>query len=421
MRRSLLVAALFLAGGCAGNRESVSVTGTTTATSSTSASPLPPEQVASGLDDLTLRIRERINAGSDRIDDGADNDIRRRTLRFRMRTSEITWRAVQNPNHLAGLIELWLWMAVVDEYAKSEQLAAALKDRAPVIRELGTNLRSDVEALASKALPAKGFASIKADIDKAAANGELLSASPQREQAIIGDLLEVTRLQGVLGLALSPFEALKGIGTGGDSMAAMTVTANRAVDLMERYPEIIAWNLRLAVIDMEEQDTAREARAALQQSVKLIDEMPARVRSEVQTILASSDPALKEAQTTLRELATTSAALTELSASLQQTAAAVKSLYPDPDPPGTPAKPPGRPFDIREYTAIVQAAESTLKEARATIDAATDKGLPAADAAAGRFEAAADRVLVKAGVLLGFAGLIAAGLIVLHHRLRRRA
>jgi hypothetical protein len=328
---------------------------------------------------------------------------------------------MQNPNHLAGLIELWLWMAAVDEYAKTPYLREVGGDRVNLLQEMAGQLHSNVETFAQKALPTKGFASIKVDIDKAAANGELVSATPKREQAIIGDLLEVTRLQNVLGYALSPFEALKGIGTGGDSMAQMTVTANRAVDLMERYPELIAWNLRLAVIDMEEQDSAREARAALQQSLKLIEEMPARIRAEIQTILASSDPALKEAQATLRDLTAATAALTSLSGSLQQTVAAVHSLYPEPDPPGTPPKPARRPFDIREYTAAVEAAATTLKEARSAIETATTKGVPAAEAAAARFEAAADRVLWRIGGLLTLAALLAAGVLALHHRLRRRA
>jgi hypothetical protein len=381
------------------------------------AAPLTPEQVANGLDDLALRVRERINGVSDRIDEGAGNDIRRRTLRFRMRASEVAWRAVQNPNHLAGLVELWLWMASVDEYAKTPRIAELAGERTALLRETTSQVRDNVEAFAKRALPPKGFASLQADIAKASANGDLVSATPQREQAIIGDLLEVTRLQNVLGLALSPFEALR---SGGDSMAKMAVTADRAVDLMERYPEVIAWNLRLAVIDMEEQDTTREAREALQRSLALIDGLPARIREEVQNILSNGQPALKEAQSTLRELAAATTALNALSDSARQTIAAVRTLYPEPDPPGTPPRPPARPFDIREYTAAATAAATTLQEARAAIESATVNGLPAAEAAAARFEAAADRVLWRVGALIALAALLAAGVLVLHHRLRRR-
>ncbi len=415
--RPILLVALGLLCACSDGRQ-VTLVGTTQEAGSSKSASLTPEQLATGLDDLTLRIRERINNVSDRIDEGASNDIRRRTLRFRMRASEVAWRSVQNPNHLAGLVELWLWMASVDEYAKTPRVREAIGERVTLLQETASQVHADVEAFARRALPGKGFASIKADIDKASANGDLLSATPQREQAIIGDLLEVTRLQNVLGLALSPFEALR---SGGDAAASLSVTANRAVDLMERYPEIIAWNLRLAVIDMEEQDSAREARAALQQSLKLIEEMPARIRAEIQTILTSSDPTLKEAQATLRDLTAATAALTSLSGSLQQTAAAVHSLYPEPDPPGTPPKPAGRPFDIREYTDAVEAAATTLKEARLAIETATSKGVPAAEAAAARFEAAADRVLWRVGGLLAFAALLAAGVLILHHRLRRKA
>lgn len=420
MRLPLLLLLTLLC-ACSGDREQIALTQTTgpEAESGKKEAPLTPEQVASGLDDLSLRIRERINNLADRIDVGASNDIRRRTLRFRMRTSEVAWRAVQNPNHLAGLVELWLWMAAVDEYAKTPQVREAVgAERIELIQAMASQVHANVEGFARRALPAKGFASIKVDIAKASANGDLVSATPQREQAIIGDLLEVTRLQNVLGLALSPFEALR---SGGDAAASLSVTADRAVDLMERYPELIAWNLRLAVIDMEEQDSAREARAALQRSLQLIEEMPARIRAEVQTILASSDPALKEAQATLRELTATATALTALTDSAKQTIAAVRTLYPEPDPPGTPPKEPGRPFDIREYTTAIEAAATTLQEARSAIDSATTKGLPAAEIAAARLEEAADRLLWRIGGLLAFAALLAAGVLALHHRLRRRA
>lgn len=422
MPRLVPILVCILLAGCAGDRSGVAVTETTATNGAVNAAPLTPEQVASGLDDLTIRIRERINQTSDSIDAGASNDVRRRTLRFRMRASEVAWRAVQNPNHLAGMIELWLWMAAVDEYAKTDQIRTAIgAERAVVVQELGSQLHQNVESFARRALPPQGFASLKTEIAKAAANGDLLSASPQREQAIIGDLLEVTRLQNVLGLALSPFEALRGIGSGADSVAAMTVTANRAVDLMERYPEIIAWNLRLAVIDMEEQDTAREARAALQLAMKLVDELPARLRSEIAILLQSTGQMQEQSQQTLREVSGAAQALTALNTGVQQTIAQIGTQWPgDRDKPKV-EETPGRPFDIREYTEAVKAAESTLREARSAIELAGDKGLPAAQAAAATFEAAADRVLWRIAALLAFAAALAAGLITLHHRLKRRS
>lgn len=419
MTRCLLLAPLLLVCACSADRKAVAITDTTARQPVASAS-LTPEQIGNSLDDLTVRIRERINATGDRIDEGADNAIRRRTLRFRMRASDVSWRAQQNPNKLAGVVELWFWMAAVDEFSRSDRARQDLGERVTMLQELGSGLRADVEAFARQALPGPGFDSMKQRIEAAAAKGEVLTASPQREQAIIGDLLEVTKLQSVLGIALSPFEALRGIGTGGDAVASLTVTADRAVDLMVRYPEIIAWNLRLAVIDIEEQDTVRETRAALQQAMQQVDAMPAKIRGEVQTLLASSEPSLKQAQDTLRELSAASAALTALSGSLQQTIAAVKDLYPQPAQPGAPAKEPGRPFDIREYTAAIQAAEATIKEARGAVELAAAKGVPVAEGAAARFEAAADRVLLRIALLLAFAAALAAGIIYLRHRLGRR-
>lgn len=420
MARALVLVPLLLLCACAGGRQQVAVTGTT-ARSPAAAQQLTPQQIADGLDDLAVRVRERVNGTADRIDEGGDNALRRRTLRFRMRASEVVWRAQQNPNKLAGMVELWFWMAVVDRFARSDRALAQYGEaKVASLRRLGRSLREDIEAFARQALPERGFEAMRTRIDEAASNGEVLTATAQQEQEIIGDLLEATKLQAVLGIALSPFEALRGIGSGADSIASLVLTADRAVDLLARYPEMIAWNLRLAVIDMEEQDTAREAREALQQTVRLAERLPAAVAAEAQAVLAASGPALQQAQDTLREATEAAAALTALSASLRQTVAAVQELLPAPGPAGAPAAEPGRPFDIREYAAAIQAAEGALREARGAIAAAAEQGPPAADAAAARLEAAADRILLRVAALLAFAAALAAGLVVLHRRLGRR-
>jgi hypothetical protein len=414
MRLLIPFLAFFLLAGCSRSGTVVTVGGED---ATTAAGRLGPQQLAAGLDALAARVRERIAAAGDRIDEGAANDVRRRTLRFRLRAAEVTWRAQHHPNRLAGLIELWFWMVAIDRYAQGPGVAAALGERAAILRVLARTLREDAEDLAQRALPPRGYAAMRERIANAAASGEILVASPQQERAVIDQLLEATQLQTVLGLALAPFEALRGIGSGGDAAAAIAVSIARAVDLLERYPELAAWNLRLAVIDLEEQDTAREARAALQRLMTLADELPQRLRREAAALLDAAAPALPQAQAALHEAAGAAKAMTELSESAQRTLAAVKQLQ-GPPAAGATAE-PARPFDIREYTAALAAAEKALREARGALDAATATGLPAADEAVQRLEGATNRILINLSLLLAFAAVLAAGLIYLRHRLRR--
>lgn len=119
----------------------------------------------------------------------------------------------------------------------------------------------------------------------------------------------------------------------------------------------------------------------------------------------------------LKDVKAAGESLTALSGSLQQTVAAVQALVPPPKADATP----GRPFDIREYTQAIEAAEATLREARGALTAAKEQGLPAAEAAATRLEAAADRILLKVAGLIAFAAVLLAGILVLRHRLGQKA
>jgi hypothetical protein len=87
-----------------------------------------------------------------------------------------------------------------------------------------------------------------------------------------------------------------------------------------------------------------------------------------------------------------------------------------PKPPGDAAKPPGRPFDITEYTAAAAGITRTANELQQLI-AAIQSGAPAvaqsADRAASNLQAVIDHVLWRAtlfGLLLiagGFGGALA--------------
>jgi hypothetical protein len=411
----LLALLLVLAAGCGGRVDGPRPPGTAETSSSAPATPLTSKELDEQINALCVSLRARIVATSDAIDVGASNAVRRRTLQFRLRGAEMVWRAQHNPNRISGLVELWFWMAAVEGFARSDATIAALGERAATLHEVGTSLRGEVEVLARRAMPASAFARLNERISRAAASGEAFTADAERERAIIGDLLEASYLESVVGFALSPFTALRGIGSGADAMAALATTASRAVDAFERTPEVLLWNARLAVIEMEEQDTAREARAALQRALTLVEALPTRLREESAQLIATLGSQQEPAQRTLHELSAAAQALTALNESLQRTFAALAPR------PGTAAAEPGRPFDIREYTAALEAARAATAAATAMIETAGERAVPAADAAIARLEAASDRLLWRLLALLTAAALLAAGLIVLHRRLRRHS
>lgn len=409
-----LIAALLVCGGCA-SKDEIRVTGT----ASPSEQRLQPNEIAQAFDRLADRVRNQIAQVCDSIDDtpGMTNLEKRITLSWRLRTVDATLRAKSRTNSVVGLLDLWFYTLSIEAYLTNNENAKLRSAQFPQALEVAHRLRVDAETLVARVVPEKQFPALREQMVTAAGKGELMTTSNEQQQAILGKVLDSTMLEGVFSIVLSPFDLMKGVGTGGDAMAQLVVSANRAIDLAEVYPQLLAWQMRMAVVETEEQDTARTVREELRRVGKTVEEMPTRLRSEMSALLEQTQPAQVTAQATLRELAAASAALEKAATA---TSGVVKDIQVLAKPAGPP-DPNARPFDIREYTAALQAAEATAKEARAVLEsAAAPQSKAALDAAVQRVEAAGDRLLWRATWLLGGATAAGAGLILLNHRLRRR-
>lgn len=236
----------------------------------------------------------------------------------------------------------------------------------------------------------------------ASADGDaFLSGDPQHANPL-GTLLEVTRLESLLNLTLSPFDAFSGVKTGGDAAEHLAVTAERAVALMANYPQLINWQIQAAALGLQSQDTVqtvltevrrsnasieaalilardvpaeiKRSNASIETALTLVRELPAQVRKEGVALLDQSRPAQADVRDTLRALTEAATALERLNTGVDQligrftpTATVVPGTAPlAPEPLDGP---PARPFDIREYTAALNAATSAAKDLRAAVSA----------------------------------------------------
>lgn len=370
---TLAFAALLALGGCG---DGVRVD---TAGPEGSETRLEPQQLAGALDSFSQRIEERVAAAADAIDLAAPrNEIRRNTLQWRIRTAETVRGSLAEPNAVVALVQLWYWCAAMDAYLGDGLGHALFADQQPTAAEAARLLHGEAEAIVRRMLRHDRFVELKRKIDSAAGRGELFTASDVAGRNVLSELLSVTKLETLLAIPLSPFNALRGIGRSGDALRDLAAVGDRGVELASRYPRLLAWYLQLMVLEIQGHDATRAALAdfhSLAGTVRELGitakELPERLRGEALALLEQSREAQGTAQQTLARAEATADALDRAAQSITRLTTTVDAfLATFRDPPGQVAKDdgtPARPFDIREYTTALQALESGARELRATV------------------------------------------------------
>ena len=346
------------------------------------ASPIPPTEVANALRSLCDQMQSQVNNAAMALEQvSPTNETRRRTLRWRIQMAAICSKASNRDNALAGLIELWYWTVTSQMYFTTGTGKSVFGVHQVLVVERIEKLSATAEKMVRRAVPPERFSELEKQIRAASADGEaFLSGDPQQSNPL-GTLLEVTKLESLLNLTLSPFDAFSGVKAGGDAAERLAVTADRAVVLMANYPQLMDWHIQAAALELQSQDTVqalltevRRSNASIEAVITLVRELPAQVRTEGIALLDQSRPAQADVRDTLRALTEAATALERLNTGVDQligrftpaTNAAPGTVA---NAPAPSAGPPARPFDIREYTAALNAATSAAKDLREVVSA----------------------------------------------------
>jgi hypothetical protein len=372
----VLLVTLVLVGGCTGEQRT---TTSTAASDKSAAAPAPriaPAEVAGALDSLSNQMQQQVQAAADEMEKlMPSNDTRRRTLRWRIRMAEVCTQARWRDNALAGVIELWFWAIVTERHMSIGEPATYFAAHLERLAERTHGLVVTAEKLVRRCVPPERFDDLKNRILAAAESGDAFVSDQKSSGSPIGGLLEVTKLESLIAIPLSPFSAFEGVKTGGDAAAHLSVVAERAVDLMATYPQVINWQLQAAMVEAQSQDgvagilrEVHQANTSVTELLTTIRAMPAQVRSETVALLEQSRAAQGDVRETLASTTKAAEALEKLTAAID---AVLARIMP---PPGTKetegAGTPSRPFDIREYTAALEATAVAARDLRTTLASA---------------------------------------------------
>lgn len=339
--------------------------------------PIPVNEVANALASLSDQLQHSVGAISHDLEERIPTDATRKTtLLWRIRTFEICARARSRENAMSGLIELWFWTMV----NKRHYQTGSGKDKFGVSQEMVITRAADIEAIAERmvrrAVPPERYEALKAKLEEAASQGEAYLSGDSSKSDPLGSILEATKLSNLLAITLSPFDAFSGVKTGADAAARMAVTADRAVNLLVDYPELLSWHMQAAILEIQAQDTPqtliaelKRTNASIESLVVIARDLPEKIRTEGVALLDQSRPAQADVRETLKALNEAAVSLEKLNTGILQL---ITTCTPAPKDPAATAT-PGRPFDIREYTTALNATATTARDLQATLQAT--KGL----------------------------------------------
>lgn len=386
---------------------------------------LDPQVLRRTVDAFGDRIVSRTSALAESVDRQiTDPEIRRRTLLWRLRAAQAAFSAEHNPNPMVALIGLWYLTSATARQYSSPKLAEELGPMAEKVANFANGLREEADALAARAVPAEVHAKLRADIASSVEGRDLFAVDSVETTALMDQLLSVTRLEKLLAIPLAPFELFSGVGDSGKALNELAITANRAVDLAEKYPQVLQWRMGLLLLDIERLGPIQQAQKDLTRLTDTAERLPQELRLQLQILLDESGPAQIEAQRTLQEVTAASASLTAM---MQSTHDAIGELdrfidgMKKPADPSQPPSPPGEPFRITDYAETAKAITATMQELRGAIadlqqPALVAKAQAATEAAVARAQVAADatvdRIAWRAVQVIGVAFLAGLALIL---------
>ncbi len=369
LRRWCLVATILASVGCGDNREADIPAKPHAIFAKVDAVTMPPAALGEALSGYLDRLVNQVDeAGRSIITADNSNESKRYVLRWRMLTEATVLSAIRQKNSMLGLVETWAWVISMERYFTVGGVKDLFKSHQEFAIKASAKLTESGEQLVVAVMGRSKMEKLRVDIQLAVGNGEQFTATTQERNSKMNQVFSVTKMESVWGIAMSPFDALSGVGKGSDAMADLVKTTDRAVTLAERYPRLLGLQMEMTAIELQEQEASRSLISDVNRITVLAEQLPTRMREETQKLLSETTVVQAEARATLAEVRQAADALekasTQTTGTIQALDTFVTNAKGPADPPGTP---PGEPFRIQDYTSALEAATRTNQALQLTL------------------------------------------------------
>lgn len=332
--------------------------------------------------------------------EATDRGARRAALAWRLEILPEMRDDLQSKPPLAMLLDSWaLWLRI-SEYLRAGEGRALFGEHQPRAVRAAADVQRAAEALARKHLPADAYADVVQRVNAYARAHPIGGVFAHRN---VEDFAQAEEARGVADAMLGlPLRAIQQMGKGLDPTVGLAQAVDRLTLLMRDYPALVRWQTELLLMEIEQLESMqttvagiRDVSDASQRVATVAEELPQRLREQVDALLADLDARQPELRTTLSELRdtviqveTTSSSvrqtvqevtqagvvLTETAHAVESTLGAIQALrtphasgVPEADSAAAP-----RPFDVQDYEHAADALTGAAREIRTLLEDVRD-------------------------------------------------
>jgi hypothetical protein len=338
------------------------------------------EELREELSDFAGHFHLLVSQAADTIDAStSDPAIRKRTLMWKLQFIPLVEQAAVDPNPQEGFVSLLTLVVSAHQNLGQEPAGGLFGEQQQVAIEVVRELEAELRGIGSRFLGAKEMARVEQEIEglvRAQPAGRTETAMQSIRRTLAG-VEQSSAFRRVVSVPLSPFRALEGVGNSADEIRDFNTIARGFARSMERLPEQLRWQIELLLFEIESRETTRAGLASLQSvagSAERLSGVAAALPDDVRSLLEDSSATLAQLQEVVSTAQALAGPLRDASEQLQRASASWEVILGPRE--GGAERPPGRPFDVREWESAVreigataQHLERLLQEVRATGEA----------------------------------------------------
>ena len=329
------------------------------------------QDLADDLRSYAAQFSAIVSGAADEIHDRADSRrARRGTLVWKLRLVPAVYETAFEDDPQEAYVET-LGLAIAQhQYLSEGDGRKIFGDQQPLAVNAARELEEAAREIGTRFLDEPQMARLVGEVEGLARRSPIRGPDFSLESAR-KELAKIesgsSGLGWVIGIPMSPFRALEGVGTTGTAMLEINRTAAEFSEVIEALPLQNRWQIELLLYDIEERDTVSAGLAAFQQVAESADRVSlavARLPDDLRVALADSEGALGEANRALLNARELMGPVTESLERVEEIARIVVDLQGE---PAAADAEPGRPFDVREYQATAREVGATVGELRALL------------------------------------------------------
>jgi hypothetical protein len=341
---------------------------------------LTQEELRDELGDFANHFRLLVTQAADTIQTSARNPaVRRRALLWKLQIIPLVEEAALEPNPQEAFVSVLTLVVTMRQYLVEGDGRATLGEHqelaAGVARDLEKELRRIGTQFLGEAEMERVGAEVEAFVKSNPVGGQEFAIQSVRRT--LANVESTSVFRSVVAVPLAPFRALEGVGDSATAIRSFNATAREFVRAVGRLPDEVRWQVELLLYEIEERDSVKSALASLQSLSTSADRFSTsteRLPEDARSLLQDTGKTLTQLQQVVASARELAGPLRETSEQLQQASAAWATILGPRE--GEEQKPPGRPFDIREWQSAVREVGDTsqqlqrlLQEMRATSEA----------------------------------------------------